>query len=69
MILSSWRPRLRSLLLVSILIGTLAGVLNGYAAYAVCSDKETKQGTCYTFGCYNHQCEYYGPSCGHGPAC
>lgn len=69
MIRSSWKPRLRSLLLVSILIGTVAGVLNGYVAFAVCRDKDTKAGTCYTFGCYSGQCEYYGPNCGHGPAC
>lgn len=68
----SWKPKLRSMLLMSVLLGVMGGALNSYVAFAeagVCADKQTKLGTCYTFGCYSGRCEYYGPSCGHGPSC
>lgn len=72
MIRSSWRPRLRSVLLASILLGAMGGALNSYVAFAeeaVCKDFTNSEGTCYTFGCFSGQCEYYGPHCGHGPSC
>lgn len=79
MIRSSWKPRLRSMLLASILMGAMGGALNSYVARAqdegfeleggVCKDYVKPEGTCYTFGCFSGKCEYYGPQCGHGPSC
>lgn len=78
MIRSSRKPSLRSMLLASILIGAIGGAVNSYVALAqdeialeggVCHDYVKSEGTCYTFGCFSGQCEYYGPSCGHGPSC
>lgn len=71
------------MLIASILLGTMGGALNSYVVRAqdegfeleggVCKDKVVSGGTCYTFGCFcaygSCKCEYYGPSCGHGPSC
>lgn len=67
----SWSPKLRSMLLASILLGAIAGSLNSYVASVnaqgvkVCVDEVGGDGQiCYTFGCFCSngicKCQYYG---------
>ncbi len=71
---SSWRPKLRSMLLASVVLGAMAGSLNSYFASVnaqqarVCTDAIGTNGQiCYTTGCYcangKCTCGYVGSGC------